>query len=135
MFWLAHLRAWAQRRRYKHIGLMPWLLTAVILGFSCDAQAHGIVGNRVFPGTLAFDDPAVMDEVILAFSSLKLAEDAADVRDNQLDWAFSRLLTPTLAFEIDGGWMHRNWGPSQRFGADTIGIGLKALLYRNEMHE
>jgi hypothetical protein len=26
-------------------------------------HAHGIVGNRVFPGTLAFDDPAVMDEL------------------------------------------------------------------------
>src|SRR5262249_21915329 len=106
--WTAHLCAWAQRRGYRYIGCLPWLLAAVILGFSRDAQAHGIVGNRVFPGTLAFDDPAVMDEVILAFSNLRHAEDEADVRDNQMDWAFSRLLTLTLAFEIDGGWLHRN---------------------------
>ena len=129
-FWIARLCAW-----YGYIGWTVWLLATVVLGFSCDAQGHGIVGNRVFPGTLAFDDPAVMDEVILAFSSLRRAEDEADVRDNQVDWAFSRLLTSTLAFEIDGGWLHRNWGPSQRFGADSTGIGLKALLYKNEIHE
>jgi len=97
-FWIARLCAW-----YGYIGWTVWLLATVVLGFSCDAQGHGIVGNRVFPGTLAFDDPAVMDEVILAFSSLRHAEDEADVRDNQMDWAFSRLLTSTLAFEIDVG--------------------------------
>ena len=29
------------------------------------ADAHGIAGNRYFPGTLTFDDPAVVDELIL----------------------------------------------------------------------
>jgi hypothetical protein len=29
------------------------------------ADAHGIAGNRYFPGTLTFDDPAVADELIL----------------------------------------------------------------------
>jgi hypothetical protein len=28
------------------------------------ADAHGIAGNRYFPGTLTFDDPAVADEAI-----------------------------------------------------------------------
>jgi hypothetical protein len=31
--------------------------------------------------------------------------------------------------------MHRNWGPSQRWGLDTTTLGLKGLLYRNELHE
>jgi hypothetical protein len=35
------------------------------------ADAHGIAGNRYFPGTLTFDDPAVADELTLPnFSSL-----------------------------------------------------------------
>ena len=31
--------------------------------------------------------------------------------------------------------MHRNWGPSQRWGSDTTTLGLKGLLYSNELHE
>jgi hypothetical protein len=29
------------------------------------ASAHGIAGNRFFPGTLTFDDPAVADEAVV----------------------------------------------------------------------
>jgi hypothetical protein len=49
-----------------------WLLAAAMIAVSYAAQAHGIVGNRLFPGTLAFDDPAVMDELIFpAVTTLK----------------------------------------------------------------
>src|SRR4051794_17846133 len=47
-------------------GWARWLLAVTVVVISHSAQAHGIVGNRVFPGTLAFDDPAVMDELIFA---------------------------------------------------------------------
>ena len=58
------------------------------------AQAHGIVGNRVFPGTLAFDDPAVMDELVLpAVSRLKHPREGADVVDDRIEGSFTRLLT------------------------------------------
>jgi hypothetical protein len=49
------VRSWAAR----------WLITAAMVVICDAADAHGIVGNRVFPGTLAFDDPAVMDELVL----------------------------------------------------------------------
>src|SRR6185436_9196028 len=68
-----------------------WLLAAAMVAICHAAQAHGIVGNRVFPGTLAFD--------------------------------------------IESGWMHRNWGPAQRSGFDTTTLGLKGLLYQNDLHE
>jgi hypothetical protein len=107
-----------------------------MVALSHAAQAHGIVGNRVFPGTLAFDDPAVMDELILpAVSSLKHPGEGVDVTDNRIGGSFTRLLTSTLAFGIESGWMHRNWGPSQRSGLDTTTLGLKGLLYKNELHE
>jgi len=113
-----------------------WLLVAVMVALPHATQAHGIVGNRLFPGTLAFDDPAVMDELILpAVSSLKHPGEGADVTDNRIGGSFSRLLTSTLAFGIESGWMHRNWGPSQRWGLDTTTLGLKGLLYKNELHE
>lgn len=113
-----------------------WLLTAAMVMISHAAQAHGIVGNRLFPGTLSFDDPAVMDELILpAVSNLKHPGEGADVADGRIGGSFTRLLTSTLAFGIESGWMHRNWGPAQRWGFDTTTLGLKGLLYKNELHE
>ena len=111
-------------------------MIAAMVALSHAAQAHGIVGNRVFPGTLAFDDPAVTDELILpAVSSLKHPGEGVDVTDNRIGGSFTRLLTSTVAFGIESGWMHRNWGPSQRWGSDTTTLGLKGLLYSNELHE
>jgi hypothetical protein len=76
-----------------------------------------------------------MDELLFGFSRLRHPDDGTEVLDHQADWAFSRLLTPTLAIEFDGGWLHRNWGPTQRSGLDTTAVGLKALLYKNDIQE
>jgi hypothetical protein len=115
---------------------MRWLLVAVMVAAGHAAQAHGIVGNRVFPGTLAFDDPAVMDELVFpAAASLKHPSGGADVTDNLIGWSFTRLLTPTFSVGIEGGWLHRNWGVAQRSGFDTTALTLKSLLYQNELHE
>jgi hypothetical protein len=117
-------------------GWVRWLLTAAMFAVSHAAQAHGIVGNRVFPGTLAFDDPAVMDELVFpAVSSLKHPGEGADVTDERIGGSFTRLLTSTLSFGIESGWIHRNWGVSQHSGFDTTALTLKDLLYKNELHE
>src|SRR6202045_5535163 len=72
-------------------GWVRWLLAAAMFAVSHAAQAHGIVGNRVFPGTLAFDDPAVMDELVFpAVSSLKHPREGADVTDDRIGGAFTR---------------------------------------------
>jgi hypothetical protein len=42
--------------------LLPAL---AMLGGVHSAHAHGIAGNRFFPGTLTFDDPAVADEAVV----------------------------------------------------------------------
>jgi hypothetical protein len=74
------------------------------------ADAHGIAGNRFFPGTLSFDDPAVADESILPlFTSSKRPDEGGDVVDNRFSWSLFRLLTPTLGVGVDSGWVHRNW--------------------------
>ena len=113
-----------------------WLIAAAMVVISAAAQAHGIVGNRVFPSTLAFDDPAVMDELVLpAMSRLKHPREGTDVTDDRIGWSFTRLLTSTLAFGIESGWVHRNLGSSQRSGFDTTALGLKGLLYKSEPHE
>lgn len=113
-----------------------WVLAAAMVAICHAAEGHGIVGNRLFPGTLAFDDPAVMDELVFpTVSSLKHPGEGADVKDDRIGWSFTRLLTSTLAFGIESGWMHRNWGSSQRSGFDMTRLGLKGLLYTTELHE
>lgn len=63
-------------------------LTIALAGLvvSQPAYAHGIAGNRFFPGTLTFDDPAVADEAILPnFSGLNHPDGGGDVTDNRIN--------------------------------------------------
>jgi hypothetical protein len=100
------------------------------------AEAHGIAGNRYFDGTLTFDDPAVADEAILPLDqNLAYPAQGSNVDENRINWAFARLLTPTLAFVADGGWLHRNWPVGHTAGLDKTDIGLKCEAYRSNQHE
>ena len=140
----AHAQPACALRRHGEPGGVPdddrrirsrlrWLLPAVMVAACHAAQAHGIVGNRVFPGTLAFDDPAVMDELVFPVtSSLKHPSEGADVTDDRIGGSFTRLLTSTLSIGIDSGWIHRNWGVSPRSGFETTVLTLKDLLYRRQ---
>jgi hypothetical protein len=119
--------------------LAPWLIGLSLIVATIaprSADAHGIAGNRLFPGTLAIDDPAVNDESRLPlFLSAKHPGLGGDVDDNRFSWSFFRLLTPTLAAGVDSGWAHRNWGSSQRSGFDRTSLSIKGEVYRNDLHE
>jgi len=103
------------------------------------AHAHGIVGNRFFPGTMAFDDPAVADEFSMSQSTFQnpLNKDSGlNVLDNSILWSFARLLTPELSIGVNSGWIHRTGdGFPTQSGFDQTSITLKQLLYKNELHE
>jgi hypothetical protein len=82
----------------------------VALLWAESARAHGIAGNRYFDGTMTFDDPAVADEAIVPdFAYLGYPTQGSNVVENRINWAFARLLTPTLAVTLDSGWLHQNW--------------------------
>jgi len=86
------------------------LFTIVVsLAISECAQAHGIAGNRFFPGTMTFDDPAVADEFLVEPLSVSQPHDTDStfsVIDNAVAWSFERLLTPHLLTGLNGGWIH-----------------------------
>jgi hypothetical protein len=69
----------------------PWQIFAIIVTFGMTglAQAHGIAGNRLFPGTFSFDDPAVADEFVFSpFATLQRpAPDGHDVVDETVTWS------------------------------------------------
>jgi hypothetical protein len=90
----------------------------------------------LFPGTLSFEDTAVMDELTLNGASLKHPPVAGDdVVDNAFSWEFSRRLTPTVSLSVSNGYSHRNWGSVSRSGFDETSLMLKTLLWQNDLHE
>src|SRR5215467_208223 len=79
--------------------MIAFRLFIIVVGLAISecAQAHGIAGNRFFPGTMAFDDPAVADEFLVESLSLSHPPDADstfNVIDNAVAWSRDRLLTP-----------------------------------------
>ncbi len=103
-------------------------LGGLALCLAVPAEAHGIAGNRYFPGTLTFDDPAVADEAVLPQLGTTSDED-------RLDWSAARLLVPHLAFEAEGSVLHDRWPGARATGFDTTSIGLKGEIYRDGLHE
>jgi hypothetical protein len=110
----------------------------VLAALACaqTADGHGIAGNRYFDGTMTFDDPAVADEAILPlFIYQQYPAQDSGVAESRINVAFARLLTPTLAFTLDSGWLHQNWPIGHTSGFDKTDVGLKYEAYRNNQHE
>lgn len=109
-------------------------LLSALIGAS-SVSAHTIVGNRVFPVTLAIDDPGVNDELTLpTFSTIQMPNgDGTFNRTYQIQGEYSKTLTSNLAWSI-GSSANIQRGPNA-FGFDNIETGLKYVLYQNAEHE
>ena len=120
----------------RNFPLLRGTIVAGLLASAEVAHAHGIAGNRYFDGTMTFDDPAVADEAIVPnFQYLGFPTLGSNVIENRINWSFARLLTPTLALTLDGGWLHQNWPIGHTSGADKTSLGLKYEAYRDNRHE
>src|SRR5246500_3937505 len=97
------------------------------------AGAHAIAGNRVFPSTMAVDDPGVGDEANLEYGHIRVPGDNGDQSINTFSFEYDKLITPRLAFSVTGAYVMQN-NPTAR-GFDNFGVGLKYLLYVNDAHE
>jgi hypothetical protein len=97
------------------------------------ASAHAIAGDRVFPATMAVDDPGVGDEANLLYGHIRVPGDDGDQSINTFDFEYNKLITPRLAVSVGGTYAMQN-NPTAR-GFDNFGVGLKYLLYVNEAHE
>jgi hypothetical protein len=106
--------------------------TAALL-FPSLAAAHAIAGDRVFPATLAVDDPGVGDEFDSQFGHQRVPGDNGDQSVNSFSFEWDKLVTPRLALSVSGSYVLQN-NPAAR-GFDNFGVGLKYLLYVSEAHE
>jgi hypothetical protein len=97
------------------------------------AHAHAIAGDRVFPATMAVDDPGVGDEADLQFGHIRVPGDQGDQSINTFDFEYDKLITSRLALSVGGTYVMQN-NPTAH-GLDNFDVGLKYLLYVNEAHE
>lgn len=97
------------------------------------AHAHAIAGDRVFPATMAVDDPGVGDEANLQFGHVRVPGDNGDQSVNTFDFEYDKLITSRLALSVGGTYVMQN-NPTAH-GFDNFDVGLKYLLYVNEPHE
>ena len=106
--------------------------TALILAATFvppSAQAHGVIGQRFFPATIATDDPFAADE-------LALPTVASFDHETDVDFDYSKSILPGFAIEVGMGHVNaRSPGEARRRGFDNLDISPSLEVYRNPAHE
>ncbi|MGU7773887.1 hypothetical protein ACV229_27365 [Burkholderia sp. MR1-5-21] len=103
---------------------------------SFDATAHAVVGDRVFPATMAVDDPGVGDEFNVQFSHIKVPDsNGNDMNVNTVSYEWDKLITKNLAFSVASNYASQNSPDGNAKGWDNITLGVKYLVYANAPHE
>jgi len=86
---------------------MGFVLLALSLCLPQIAHAHGVVGDRFFPATIASDDPFAADE--LALPTIGLGNHEEDY-----DFEYTKTIFPHVAVSLEGGYVnaHPPGGPN-----------------------
>jgi hypothetical protein len=125
--------------------MSPHLLRAALcagpLAFAaCTAAlAHEIVGNRMFPATLAIDDPGVADELSLPTVAFYKTGDDPSAKQLDISGEYSKLITEDFAVSFSPTWSHI-YAPGGPMGVGASGfqnteVTLKYRIYKNAEHE
>jgi hypothetical protein len=116
------------------------LVAAALIALTASsAQAHGMVGKRFFPATLAIDDPFVADELSLpTISHIKLRGDdeSPPTRETTISAEFSKRLSTDFGFSLGGAYKILNPDEgSQITGFDNMEVSLKYVFFKSDEHE
>jgi hypothetical protein len=100
------------------------------------AQAHGVIGKRFIPSTLALEDPFPSDEVDLL--SVNRAPKDQEGRETSLGFEFGKRLTPDFAISV--GWEYIFFNPREAGARSTSGagnpeFGVKYSILKSAEHE
>jgi len=115
------------------------LALSVSLLPSASAYAHGVVGKRFFPATIATDDPFVADELSLpTVSSFREAGENGEpsTRTEEVSAEIAKRLTDEFGLSVGYGWQRlKTSGESDRTGWGNLELGAKYQLFTNAEHE
>ena len=116
-------------------------LTVVALLFVAvrPAGAHGLIGQRFFPATLAIDDPFVADELSLptvSFMRFHSSGEGPGFRQWDISGEFSKRLSPDLGFSLAGDFTILDPAQSKtESGFDNMEVSLKYVFFKSAAHE
>src|SRR5262245_3310808 len=115
------------------------LLVVLVLGGPAVAHAHGMVGKRFFPATLATEDPFVADELSLpTVSTLKqrASGDEPATRETEISAELSKRITPDLGVSIAGSFLVLSpEGEKSVTGFENLELGLKYVFFTSPANE
>ena len=123
------------------IGTRPLALAlaAAATALPSVSSAHGVIGKRFFPATIATDDPFVSDELSLpAISSTRTnaSGDEPAGRETSVSGEFSKRITSNLGISI--GVERQRLAPQGQPAVHGFGnteLGLKYQIYQDEQRE
>jgi hypothetical protein len=118
--------------------LIAGLAARAALAPTAWVEAHGFVGDRFFPPTLATDDPFAVDEFALPeFSFYRIPGNGGpETQAISVDTEFDKEIFPGFALGVadDFIWQRPTGGPNLR-GWDQLTIGAKYQIWQNDPHE
>lgn len=119
--------------RYRH----PALIVTACISLSPAAMAHGIVGERFFPATIATDDPFAADELALpTISQFRHLDDGRPVTETGYEMEYSKSILPGLAVSFEGGYVRSApEGGASASGFENIELTPIVEVFRSPEHE
>lgn len=104
-----------------------------------DAHAHGFVGDRFFPPTIATDDPFATDELLLpsvSYFKSPAADGSPAVGTTDVGFEFDKEIFPKFALGVSGDWLNQKPdGEPSSSGFDNFTLSVKYQLWQNDKHE
>ncbi len=120
-------------------------LLAALAGGAVSAEAHGLIGERFLPATLATDDPFVADELSLPtifHIRMPASGDTAAQRFTSLSGEFSKRLSPNLGLSLGGAWdviapqgRPDDDNTKALTGFENMEVNLKDVFFKSPAHE
>jgi len=112
---------------------------AACAAFATTASAHEIVGNRMFPATLAIDDPGVADELALPTVTFSKTGDVPSAKELDISGEYAKRITEDFGVSFAPAWTHlyAPGGPAMTgaSGFQNLETTLKYRLFKNDEHE
>lgn len=109
--------------------LIGVLIASSMAGMSSSALAHGVIGQRFFPATIATDDPFAADE--LALPTITFFDGETDVEGD-----YSKTILPGFAIELGLGHVDAKApGEPRERGFGNFELSPSVELYRDPAHE
>jgi hypothetical protein len=112
--------------RFKGAALC--VVTSACIGIARPALAHGVIGQRFFPATIATDDPFAADE--LALPTISSFDHETD-----FDVDYSKTILPGFAIEVGYGHVRANEDGETHTGFGNLELAPSLEVFRSPEHE